>query len=112
MNKLDTKQLHTCLNVRVLIPSFWLLGRDSGTTRMMKTTSRRATMVAKMTTIFSFSKYNSSPAPKAGDIIRDAAKPAVTRPYPRERPFSSVTSATYANATLKRKIVSARKGSH
>ena len=84
----------TCLKVRVLMPSFSLLGRDSGTIRMMNTTSRRATMVARMTTISSFSKYNSSPAPRAGEIIRDAAKPAVTRPYPSERLFSSVTSAT------------------
>ena len=48
--------------------------------RIMKTTSRRATTVARMTTISSLPKYSSSPAPNAGDMIREAANPAVTRP--------------------------------
>ena len=36
----------------------------------------------------------SSPAPSAGDMMRLAAKPAVTSPYPSDLLASSVTSAT------------------
>ena len=49
----------------------------------MKTTSAKATRLAVIITMFSLSVSISIPAPRAGDMIREAAKPAVTSPYPR-----------------------------
>ena len=73
----------TCLNVNDLNLSFPLFVSDSGIQRMMKTTSAKATRLAVIITMFSLSVSISIPAPRAGDMIREAAKPAVTSPYPR-----------------------------
>ena len=82
----------TCLNVSVLNFNLQLFVRDSGTKNRMKTTSARAIKVATMTTMVSLPVSISMPAPIAGDIIREAANPAVTAPHPRLLLDSSVTS--------------------
>ena len=71
------------MNVNDLNLSFPLFVSDSGIQRMMKTTSAKATRLAVIITMFSLSVSISIPAPRAGDMIREAAKPAVTSPYPR-----------------------------
>ena len=43
----------------------------------MKRTSANATRLAVMITMFSLSVSNSIPAPRAGDIIREAANPEI-----------------------------------
>merc|ERR1719460_2040813 len=66
----------------------------------MKSTSRTATAVARATT--RSSEYCcSNQAPRAGEVTREAANVADTRPKADERSATSVTSETYANTTLK-----------
>ena len=70
----------TCFSVSDLSFSLELVLRDSGTKNMMKTTSARATREAVMITHVSLPVNSSIPAPRAGDMMRDAANPAVTSP--------------------------------
>ena len=58
----------------------------------MNTTSSTAIKVATITTMVSLPVSISMPAPIAGEMMREAANPAVTAPYPRLLLDSSVTS--------------------
>ena len=70
-------KMSTCLNVKALNFVLFILSNDSGTKMRMNMTSANATRLAVMITMFSLSVSNSIPAPRAGDIIREAANPEI-----------------------------------